>query len=127
MSSLLQVKYKMLLEALSKRADGGEVIEFKESVSTWTPPPPNLSKIFDIQTKQETDAEDRPQTICFSESKISKIRRFETKTGWLTYSLTHLLTYLLTYLPRRLWMCHVLPKVKALVKTAPFNRPPSGG
>lgn len=34
MSSLLQVKYKMLLEALSKRADGGEVIEFKESVST---------------------------------------------------------------------------------------------
>lgn len=44
-------------------------------------PPPNLSKIFDIQTKQETDAEDRPQTICFSESKISKIRRFETKTG----------------------------------------------
>lgn len=45
------------------------------------PPPPNLSKIFDIQTKQETNAEDRPQTICFSESKISKIRRFETKTG----------------------------------------------
>lgn len=34
MSSILQVKYKMLLDALNKRAAEGEVIEFKESVST---------------------------------------------------------------------------------------------
>lgn len=58
-----------------------KLLNSKSQYQLEPPPPPNLSKIFDIQTKQETNAEDRPQTICFSESKISKIRRFETKTG----------------------------------------------
>lgn len=64
MSSLLQVKYKMLLDALNKRAAEGEVIEFKESVSTLFQ---NYSKIYDIQTELERDAPERLQAICFSE------------------------------------------------------------
>lgn len=64
MSSLLQVKYKMLLDALNKRAAEGEVIEFKESVSTLFQ---NYSKIYDIQTELERDAPEWLQTICFSE------------------------------------------------------------
>lgn len=64
MSSILQVKYKMLLDALNKRAAEGEVIEFKESVSTSFQ---NYSKIYDIQTELERDAPERLQTICFSE------------------------------------------------------------
>lgn len=62
MSSLLQVKYKMLLDALNKRAAEGEVIEFKESVSTLFQ---NYSKIYDIQTELERDAQEWLQTICF--------------------------------------------------------------
>lgn len=62
MSSLLQVKYKMLLDALNKKAAEGEVIEFKESVSTLFQ---NYSKIYDIQTELERDAQEWLQTICF--------------------------------------------------------------
>lgn len=36
MSSILQVKYKMLLDALNKRAAEGEVIEFKEVYGNYT-------------------------------------------------------------------------------------------
>lgn len=64
MSSLLQVKYKMLLDALNKRAAEGEVIEFKESVSTLFQ---KYLKILDIQTKLETYAPERLKAICFSE------------------------------------------------------------
>lgn len=52
----------MLLDALNKRAAEGEVIEFKESVSTLFQ---NYSKIYDIQTELERDAQEWLQTICF--------------------------------------------------------------